>query len=222
MVNFAPETYDDLYTLDDRTYEKLLIPYNALFRRVTEIAVAEKLSSVLEVGCGRGLMAEMMVRAGISYVGFDFNALAVEKARLRNRADRHFVADAAAPDSYRTPYDGIVCCEVLEHIEPDLRVVELWRPGCVCICSVPNFDYRTHVRFFRHEDEVRARYGGLLDIHRIEKVAKPVRAGLTWREYFRRLRWSRDNPRRFLGNLGINKFDWHAGWFVFVARRCAP
>jgi 2-polyprenyl-3-methyl-5-hydroxy-6-metoxy-1,4-benzoquinol methylase len=219
-AKLGPEAYDDVYTLDDRTFEKFSTPYYALFHRVTEIAVAEKLSSVLEVGCGRGLMAELMVRAGIPYIGFDFNVIAVEKARLRNGAGRHFVADATDPASYSAPYDGIVCCEVLEHIEADLRVIELWRPGCICICSVPNFDYKTHVRFFRHEDEICARYGGLLDIQRIERVAKPVRAGLTWHEYFRKVRWSRDDPRKLLGNLGVNTFDWHSGWFVLVARRC--
>jgi hypothetical protein len=108
---------------------------------------------------------------------------------------------------------------VLEHIESDLAVVELWKPGCTRVCSVPNFDFETHVRFFRSEAEVTARYGDLLEFESIERIPKSPKIGLTWQQYLRRLRWSRDDPKAFLGHLGINRFEWYGGWFVFVARR---
>ncbi len=101
----------------------------------------------------------------------------------------------------------------------DLAAVKCWNSGSTCICSVPNFDYESHVRFFRSAEQVRQRYGGLLDISRVDRVAKSARANLTPSEYFRRVRWARNEPTRLLGILGVNAFEWYGGWFVFTGRR---
>lgn len=149
MTTSSPEAYDSLYLEDDISYENpTASPYYPLFRRVADVASKEAIKSVLEVGCGSGILAEMLIASGISYTGFDFNRTAIAKAKARNGETYHFIADATDPASYTTAYDGIVCCEVLEHIEQDLQAIELWKPGTICICSVPNFDYATHVRFF--------------------------------------------------------------------------
>jgi SAM-dependent methyltransferase len=212
--------YDEIYLTADRTYERpLTSPYYPLYRKVLELCQREGMRSVLEVGCGSGVLAEMLIAAGMAYAGFDFSAVAVEKARQRNRGGRFFVADATESGSYDVPYQGIVCCEVLEHVEADLKTIGGWRPGVVCLCSVPNFGHPTHVRLFRSETEIRRRYTGLLDIKSIDRVAKSASANLSWPDYFRRLRWARNEPTRLLGMLGINRFDWYGGWFIFVARR---
>jgi 2-polyprenyl-3-methyl-5-hydroxy-6-metoxy-1,4-benzoquinol methylase len=217
---YGPEAYDSLYLEDDQSYENpRKSKYYPLFRRVADIAIMSPITSILEVGCGSGVQAEMLIDANIRYVGFDFNEIAVKKARARNGQDRHFVADATDPASYRSAYSAIVCCEVLEHIDQDLQAIELWKSGVLCICSVPNFDYATHVRYFRSEEEVRARYGKLIDIEWIERITASPSAGLTWSQYFRRLRWARENPKQLLGMLGIRRFDWYGGWFVFVGKR---
>jgi SAM-dependent methyltransferase len=210
--------YDALYT-DDAVEARHDKRYHRLFRRVADIAVAKGVPSVLEIGSGSGAQARMLIAEGIVYRGFDFNAHAVERARRRNGSEKHFMGDATDPAAYAVPYDAIVCCEVLEHIDNDLQAIELWRPGSLCICSVPNFDDETHVRLFRHEREVRERYGHLIDIDWIERRPAAPIAGSTPREYLRRLLWSRDNPRKFLGLLGVNRFEWIGGWFVFVGTR---
>lgn len=218
--DLGPRAYDSLYLNDDIYYDQpLASPYYPLFRKVVDIAARRSAASILEVGCGSGILAEMLIAAGMFYRGFDFNEIAVAKARKRNGDAKHSVADATDPSSYSAPYDAIICCEVLEHIEEDLLAIELWRSGCTCICSVPNFDYATHVRFFRSKSEVIDRYGRLLEIQGIERVAKSPITGVTWSEYLRRLRWSRDDPKKFLGLLGMNRFDWYGGWFLFVGRR---
>ena len=129
------------------------------------------------------------------------------------------MANALDPSAYAADYTGIVCTEVLEHIERDLDAIRLWKPGAWCVCSVPNFDYRGHVRFFRREEDIRARYGDLIDISSLTRIAKPAFRGTTPSAYVRRLRWARDDPRKFLGILGINRFNWDAGWFLFAGRR---
>jgi len=217
---FGYDYYDRLYREGDRNFDRpLTSPYYPLFRKVVELMRKEGLRSVLEVGCGSGVLAEMLIADGVVYQGFDFSPVAVDKARTRNPEGRFNVGDATDPACYQLAYDGIVCCEVLEHIEGDLTAIENWKEGSICVCSVPNFNYESHVRYFRSEEEVGQRYGRLLDIRQIERVATSPSANLTWAEYFKRIRWARNEPTRLLGILGINRFDWSGGWFVFVGRR---
>jgi 2-polyprenyl-3-methyl-5-hydroxy-6-metoxy-1,4-benzoquinol methylase len=212
--------YDDMYLHDDRTYERSRAsPYYPLFSKVCQLAKEAELGTVLEVGCGSGVLAEMLIASGMRYEGFDISPVAIEKARKRNPEGRFFVGDATDPAAYRAPYDLLVCCEVLEHVDEDLAAMGSWKSGSTCICSVPNFDYESHVRFFHSVEQVRERYGGLLDIRRVERVAKSARANLSAAEYFRRIRWARNEPTRLLGILGVNAFAWYGGWFVFVGQR---
>jgi 2-polyprenyl-3-methyl-5-hydroxy-6-metoxy-1,4-benzoquinol methylase len=192
-------------------------PYYPLFRRIVAELKARAPSRVLEVGCGSGALAELILgRTAADYRGFDFCTTAVAKAGARTgRPDVFYVADATDATSYELDYDTVVCTEVLEHIARDKDAVRMWRPGTYCICSVPNFDYDGHVRFFRTEAEVRNRYHDVIAIDRVVRVARPVRAGETVGDYLRKLRWSRDEPRRLLGLLGVNTFDAIGGWFLF-------
>jgi len=215
--------------------------YTPMYERVAAEVRKRRIKSVLEVGCGGGAVAELILKdSDAAYRGFDFSSVGVQNARARTARlqghngssasysvdggahDRFFVGDALDPESYASDYDGIVCTEVLEHIVRDLDVVAMWRPGTQCICSVPNFDYDTHVRHFRREEEVRERYGSLIDIDLIARVPRPLFTGKTFRQYLNQLRWARVEPKKFLGLLGINQFEWYYGWFVFAGRRVKP
>jgi 2-polyprenyl-3-methyl-5-hydroxy-6-metoxy-1,4-benzoquinol methylase len=193
--------------------------YYPLYRAVCRYIGVKR--RILEVGCGTGALAHHLLdTTGVAYCGFDFSPVAIQRAGERTgRNDCFFVGDARAPESYRPAYDTIVCLEVLEHIEHDLDVVANWKSGCECICSVPNFDYETHVRLFRYEREITSRYGHLISIHHIERIACPLVQGRGWSAYLRQLRWSRNNPRRLLGLLGYQSFEYFAGWFLFCGTR---
>ncbi len=174
---FGQDYYDRLYEQDARNFDRALTsPYYPLYRKVVELLRREGLRSVLEVGCGSGVLAEMLIAEGLAYDGFDFSPVAVDKARTRNPEGRFFVGDATDPASYRLSYDGVVCCEVLEHIEGDLTAIEHWKAGSICVCSIPNFDYESHVRYFRSPEQIRQRYGGLLDISQIDRESPLRRA----------------------------------------------
>ena len=172
---------------------------------------------ILEVGCGTGAFAQyVMETLPITYSGFDFANVAIQKARERTgRDDCFFIGDARNAQSYDRQYDVIVCLEVLEHIERDLDVIGHWRSGCECICSVPNFNYQTHVRWFQNEKEIASRYGHLISIRHIERIPCPLVQGRGWRAYLRQLRWSRNNPRRVLGLLGFKHSTILAAGFSF-------
>src|SRR5258706_1249035 len=192
-------------------------PYSPLFKRIIAQLNAGPAVRVLEVGCGSGALASLiMARTAADYHGFDFSATAVAKAVARTgRPDAFYVADATDGASYGLDYDTVVCTEVLEHIEGDKGAIGLWGPNTRCICSVPNFDYDGHVRFFRTEAEVRNRYHDVIAIDHVVRVPRPVFAGETLGDYLRKLRWSRDDPRRLLGLLGIRTFDAIGGWVLF-------
>ncbi len=197
--------------------------YYPLFKRVVKTALTYQPKAVLEVGCGAGGVAQLLREAlpAVRYRGFDFSKVAIGKARARlGSDDLVFEGNALDPAIYaREPHDLILCTEVLEHVERDTDVVALWNPGVRVVCTVPNFDADTHVRLFRSEAEVEARYGGLIAIDRIERFAKPVGAGMSAAQWLRQCVWMRSDPRKLAGHLGINRFEWSAGWFLFSGTR---
>src|SRR6516225_3699946 len=51
------------------------------------------------------------------------------------------------------------------------------------------------------------------------RIARPIMPDGRIRSYLRNLRWSRDDPSRFLGFLGIQTFDRLGGWFLFYGTK---
>lgn len=223
------EKYDQFYASeggDERPYGAYDRPYwdshyFPLYKAVFDEVVRFGGQQILEVGCGSGSFAHLLFdKSKLDYHGFDFSEAAINKARARTgKPDRFSVARAGDDGPMQRQYDTIVCLEVLEHIERDLEVVQGWKAGCACVCSVPNFDQPDHVRFFRHEDEVRERYDQFIDLDRVQRIPRALVRGRGWTDYLRQLRWSRNDPKRLLGLLGYNTFENLAGWIVFSGRR---
>lgn len=224
----ASDHYDKVYA-QGGSEQIYVLPYDRsgyfpLHRRVWQLVKAKRCASVLEVGCGSGSFGHLMLDRSpeVAYRGFDFSAVAVERARTRcGTPDRFFVADARATENYVPATDAIVCTEVLEHIEADREVVSMWPAGAYCICSVPNFDAPDHVRHFISEESVRQRYGDLIDIEGIERIKKPVLTDIGLGSRLRALRWNRYRPAMLVALLGLAPFDEVGGWHVFWGRRAA-
>lgn len=199
--------------------------YYPLFKRVLSIIKNKQyVNSILEVGCGTGAFAEIVLdRSSLLYKGFDFSEVSIEKARKRTgRTNLFFVADATDPLPYsysKINYDCIVCTEVLEHIENDIRVVENWNKGLYYVFSVPNFDSKYHVRHFTCEEDVARRYERYLDIDEIIRIKKPCLSNISIRNYLRHLRWNRYHPERILNILGFGDFNKVGGWFIVSGRK---
>jgi SAM-dependent methyltransferase len=211
--------YDRVHTESNNADTRAL--YYPLLRKVLDNLWDRASRSILEVGAGNGFLAELILRElRCAYRGFDFSSVAIRNAGNRTgRPELFFHGDALDVRSYSFDYDTIVCTEVLEHVEADLEVIRLWRAGTWCVCSVPNFDYAGHVRFFRCRNAVAERYGGLIDIKSVTKVARPIMPDRQISTYLRNLRWSRDDPSRLLGFLGIQTFARLGGWFLFYGTK---
>jgi SAM-dependent methyltransferase len=219
MVQLGSDFYDRMHAETDFAITKMR--YKTLFRRVTDKVIDHRSGSILEVGCGSGLLAEMILkRHNGDYHGFDFSPEAIRYAAARTgRPELFFIGDALDAQSYQRCYDTVVCTEVLEHVDRDLDLIRLWSDGTWCVCSVPNFAAKGHVRFFNNPKEVADRYGQIIQIEEITKVSRPIVPDRRLSSYLRNLRWSRNRPSEFLGFLGIQTFDRLGGWFMFYGTK---
>lgn len=132
--------------------------------------IADRLRSsgngkVLDIGCGPGQVGAMLAARGLdNYLGFDLSPGMVEQARRACPEFEFRVGNIHESDVLENhDYDTVIMLEFLEHIEADLSVVERIRPGTLILGTVPNFPARSHVRHFKNVEEVRARYGGLIE-----------------------------------------------------------
>jgi SAM-dependent methyltransferase len=133
-------------------------------------------SGVLEVGCGGGQLAALLRDQGLRlYIGFDFSSEAIGIARRQAPELTFHIADAFDTDLFSTTtYDTIISTEVLEHIDQDRALIQRWPSGVRCLCSVPDFPGKAHVRYFNSADHVRDRYADLFADLQITTHVRPA------------------------------------------------
>jgi len=224
-VEQQPATYDQLYMSGgyDAIYH---LPYwrsqyYPLFKSILSQLKRLNASSVLDVGCGNGAFGHMCLdKARFDYRGFDFSPVAISMAiQCTSRPDLFKVGDATKPSSYGDSFDAVVCSEVLEHLTNDLDVVGAWPRGTKCVCSVPNFDSRYHERYFKSCEDVRLRYGEVIDIDRVLEVPVPALSDLAIRQVLKSIRRSFPNPRKMLASIGFSRLVSTRKWFVFTGAK---
>ena len=78
--------------------------------------------TLLDAGCGIGLLTRRFAEAGFSVVGADFSATAIERAKS-DGIDAEFLVSPLASIQLRRRFDVVVVIDVLLHVVDD----EVWR-----------------------------------------------------------------------------------------------
>ena len=101
-------------------------------------------AAILDVGCGNGIISRGIGSKGFNVLGIDVSAKAVEKARELNRLPNVkfevISADQLVSDGKK--YQGVICSEVLEHLNhPEKLLYTLYQSLAddgILIVTVPN------------------------------------------------------------------------------------
>lgn len=128
-------------------------PRFAYFREVLGERFARKPEalSVLDVGCGGGLLSERFAGLGCAVTGIDQSlptlAAAREHARGAGLAIDYRRGDAQALPFAAAQFDIVCCCDVLEHVDDVDRVVgeiaRVMKPGGVFFFDTINRTWRS-------------------------------------------------------------------------------
>lgn len=69
---------------------------------------------IVDVGCGDGRVSRVLIERGHTVVGIDWSSKSLQHFPGETR-----VCDIRKPWPFSEPFDGAICCEVLEHLMPD-------------------------------------------------------------------------------------------------------
>ena len=118
--------------------------------RIAELAG----KSVLDIGCGGGILAEGMARRGARVKGIDLSDKALKVAQLHlheSKLEVDYEAISAEDLAARSPgaYDVVTCMELLEHVPDPASTVracaQLARPGSHVFFSTINRNLKAYV-----------------------------------------------------------------------------
>ena len=110
--------------------------------------------SVLDVGCGGGILAEAMVREGAQVTGIDLSEKALGVARLHqlesgSAVDYRLVSAETLAAELPAGFDVVTCMEMIEHVpEPASTVAacaRLAKPGGWLVFSTINRNAKAYV-----------------------------------------------------------------------------
>lgn len=169
----ASDYYDERFHPDNVYEYHVGPPEESKTYSIWKAALPLCRGAVVEVGCGAGQFAKMAVDAGVEYwYGIDFSREAVARAKeqcpkvgfLVESVERWQIVNA----------DTVVAVEVLEHLLDDISFLRRLPAGQRLVFSVPSFLTVGHARAFnRGEDDVRERYGDLLEFDHFERIDAP-------------------------------------------------
>lgn len=133
-----------------------------------------KREAVLQIGCGTGYFAKLMLYSSYNYVrGVDISEKVIRIAQ-HSMATRHrskfILGYFDEKHTYDIEYDTVICTEVFEYADCDIAVLESIKEGAKVIFTVPGFLNKAFTRWFLNEEVIKLRYKDLVDIKDIKTV----------------------------------------------------
>ena len=131
-VDYASKDFHaDTLKRESASFEDLPAPWRVAMQKQLRMLSRTLAAgaSVLEVGCGHGILLEGLARAGFRVSGLEASFSAASRARMRGL---HVSRGEFPSDCPPGPYDAIVLSHVLEHIESPHDVfaqIEQLAPG---------------------------------------------------------------------------------------------
>lgn len=119
---------------------KTLQPYRPQYKTI--VSWLKSGSTVLDVGCGDGVLGKKMIQEKKCKVyGIDLDPIGVKQAQKQGVVAKIWDADSGLP--YRAKsFDVVICNEVLEFLQnPNFVVSEILRVGKKAIIEFPNFGF---------------------------------------------------------------------------------
>ena len=123
----------------DKTSEfKPLHDINPLRLNYINSAVSLKGKTVLDVGCGGGILSESMAEKGAKVTGIDLGEKALKVAQLHSlesgiAVDYQLISVEELAEKFPASFDVVTCLEMLEHVPDPASVVaacaKLVKPG---------------------------------------------------------------------------------------------
>lgn len=142
--------------------------------RMLKKANAPEDGDMLDVGCGDGRAYWYAHRHNMSYVGVDYSAARVAKAKEETMLDIPVSPVFHCADLYKFlpiingRFSLVFCCEVLEHLKNPSLIWEhiKQRTGIMAVCSVPvNMPHKNHLQVYRNEAQLREAFPGITNLY---------------------------------------------------------
>ena len=137
--------------------------------------------SLLDVGCGGGLLAEEFARLGCAVTGVDRSQPTLEAARAHalrsNLAVEYIEGSAELLPFPSASFDVVSCCDVLEHVDAPAAVLEeisrVLKPGGAFVFDTINRTWRSKLVAIKLAQEWPTRFIPA-DVHVWEKFIRPA------------------------------------------------
>jgi len=151
------------------------------FAYFSRILTGSNVKTVLDVGCGGGLLSEEFARAGYRVSGVDPAPETIATARAhaaKNGLDIDYRIGAGEHLPFGGAFDAVVCCDVLEHVDDVARVVSeiarVLKPGGLFFYDTINRTWASKIAMIKVMQEWPATAFAAPNSHVWERFIKPA------------------------------------------------
>ena len=150
QLNIGPVDYfKEVITAASFSEKTRLFRLNQMKEFVNKFGLHGK--KVLEIGCGKGYMLDILEEAGVTAIGIEASSKSVEIGQSAGRnMVNNYIGDIDKINGY--PFDAFISLNYLEHLpEPSSIIKSIYNntlPNAVGFLTVPNLDYLLETRCF--------------------------------------------------------------------------